>query len=535
MLYIGRWTKITVVIIGILGVIFTVPNFLPSAWLEKFPSWVPHQTISLGLDLQGGSYLLMEVDLGAVSKERLETLQGDVRAALRKAHIGYTDLNTQGDTVTFRVIDPARLDEARNLVKALAAPAGSLFSLGNQEYDIAVQPDGRISMTMSQAYQNQSRGDIVGQSIEVVRRRIDELGTREPAIQRQGEDRILIQVPGLKDPGHLKEVLGKTAKMTFRLVDMGASAADAVKGVVPLGDELLYEEDKNGNKTPYVIERRVMVSGDRLTDARAGFDQRTGEPVINFRFDSSGAKKFGDVTKENVGRPFAIVLDNKVLSAPVIREPILGGAGQISGSFTVQSATDLSSLLRAGALPAPLKVIEERTVGAELGADSIAAGKLAAIGGLLAVVVFMFLTYGLFGGFANLALAVNITLLMAILTAFQATLTLPGIAGMVFTMGMAVDANVLIYERIREEMRSGKTIIAAIDAGFRRATATIIDTNATHVLAALILYFVGTGPVRGFAVTLGLGVATSFFSAVMVTRLIVVTWLRQMRPKALTI
>ncbi len=535
MVYIGRWTTIIVVLIGIAGFIFALPNFLPSEWRAKFPSWVPNQTISLGLDLQGGSYLLLEVDLDAVKKERLEALQGDTRAALRKAHIGYTDLDIQGNAVTVRVLDTARMDETRSLLKNIATPAGNLLGLGVQEYDFTEQPDGRITMTMSQAYQNQTKGEIVGQSIEVVRRRIDELGTREPAIQRQGDDRILVQVPGLKDPTRLKELLGKTAKMTFRLVDSTASPADAVQGRVPIGDELLYEEDKVGQKMPFVVERRVMVSGDRLTDARAGFDQRTGQPVINFRFDSSGAKKFGDVTKENVGRPFAIVLDNKVLSAPVIREPILGGAGQISGSFTVQSATDLSSLLRAGALPAPLKVLEERTVGAELGADSVAAGKLAALGGLLAVVFFMLLTYGLFGVFADLALAVNIMLLMAILTAFQATLTLPGIAGMVLTMGMAVDANVLIYERIREEMKSGKTIIAAIDAGFRRARTTIIDTNATHVLAALILYFVGTGPVRGFAVTLGLGVATSFFSAMMVTRLIVVTWLRQVRPKALVI
>jgi len=530
MLYIGRWTFITVIIVTLLGVIFTLPNFLPTNVLAKFPSWVPHQTINLGLDLQGGSYLLMEVDLPAVTKERLETLQGDVRATLRKARIGYTDLKVEGDCVGLRVIDAARADEGRGLLQNLAAPAGTLFSIGSREYDLTTQPDGGMQMCMSEAYKNQARTEIVAQSIEVVRRRIDELGTREPAIQRQGQDRILVQVPGLKDPSHLKEVLGKTAKMTFRLVDATASPS-----AVPIGDEVLYEEEKDGTKTPYVVERRVMVSGDRLTDARSGFDSRNGEPVINFRFDSVGAKKFGDVTKDNVGRPFAIVLDNKVLSAPVIREPILGGQGQISGNFTVQQTTDLSSLLRAGALPAPLKVIEERTVGAELGADSVQAGKLAAVGGLLAVAVFMLLTYGLFGGFADLALLVNITLLMAILTGFQATLTLPGIAGMVLTMGMAVDANVLIYERIREEMRGGKTIIAAIDAGFRRAIATIIDVNVTHVLAAAILYFVGTGPIRGFAVTFGLGVITSFFTAVFVTRLIVATWLRQVRPKVLVI
>ena len=301
-------------------------------------------------------------------------------------------------------------------------------------------------------------------------------------------------------------------------------------------DDFLYEKDKAGNNTvAYLIQKRVIVSGDRLENAGSGFDQRTGEPIVNFRFDSRGAKEFGDATKANVGKPFAIVLDNTVISAPVIREPILGGSGQISGNFTLQTANDLSILLNAGALPAALSVIEERTVGAELGADSIQAGKIASVGGLAAVVVFIVATYGLFGLFATVALGVNMVLLMALLTALQATLTLPGIAGMVLTMGMAVDANVLIYERIREEMHAGKTVIAAIDAGFRRATATITDTNMTHVIAAAILYAVGTGPVRGFAVTLGLGVITSFFTAVMVTRLMVVTWMRRRRPKALTL
>jgi protein-export membrane protein SecD len=324
--------------------------------------------------------------------------------------------------------------------------------------------------------------------------------------------------------------------MTFRLVDVTGNAEDALKGRVPPDDELLYEQNKGGQPTtPYLVQRRVMVSGDRLEQASSGFDPRTGEPVVNFRFDTRGAREFGDVTKANVNRPFAIVLDNRVISAPVIREPILGGQGQISGNFTLETANDLSILLNAGALPAALSVIEERTVGAELGADSVQAGKLAALGGLLAVIAFMVATYGLFGVFATLALSVNMALLFALLTGLQATLTLPGIAGMVLTMGMAVDANVLIYERIREEMHGGKTVIAAIDAGFRRATATIIDTNMTHVLAAAILYAVGTGPVRGFAVTLGLGVITSFFTAVMVTRLIVVTWLRRTRPKALVL
>jgi protein-export membrane protein SecD len=321
-------------------------------------------------------------------------------------------------------------------------------------------------------------------------------------------------------------------------VDDGADPAQAAKGIVPIGDEVLEQVPGiNGEPQPsLVVEKRVLVAGDRLTDAALGFEQQRGnQPVVTFKFDSVGAREFGDVTKTDVGRRFAIVLDNKIIEAPVIQEPILGGTGQISGNFTVQSATDLSILLKAGALPAPLKIIEERTVGAELGADSIKAGQYSAVAGLILVVLFMVLRYGLFGLFANVALTLNVVLLLALLTLFGATLTLPGIAGIVLTMGMAVDANVLIYERIREEQRNGRTIIASIDAGFRRAMATIVDANATHLIASLILFQLGTGPVRGFAVTLGVGIITSFFTAVMVTRLIVVTWLKAVRPKRLAI
>jgi len=396
---------------------------------------------------------------------------------------------------------------------------------------------GTVVMKMTDAYKLQTQGDIVGQSIEVVRRRIDEMGTREPTIERQGEDRILVQVPGLQDPDRLKDILGKTAKMTFQLVDESASLDQAMKGIVPIGSEMLLQEPQKpgAQPIPIVVEKRVMVAGDRLTDARANFNQQTGEPVVTFRFDSVGARQFGDVTKENVNRRFAIVLDNKVISAPVIREPILGGSGEISGNFSTQSAADLSVLLRAGALPAPLKILEERTVGAELGADSIKAGQYSAVGGLILVALFMIARYGMFGAFADLALTLNVILLLAVLTLFGATLTLPGIAGIVLTMGMAVDANVLIYERIREEQRNGRGIMASIDQGFQRARATIFDANMTHLIAALILFQLGSGPVRGFAVALGVGIVTSFFTAVMVTRLIVVTWLQTARPKKLVL
>jgi protein-export membrane protein SecD len=538
MIYIGRWQTITVLSILLFGFLFAFPNFVPDGVRGAMPGWLPKSTINLGLDLQGGSYLLLEVDMPGVVKERMETMRGDIRAALRRARptINYTGLDAARESVSIHVADPAQLEAARKILQDIASPPGTFLGLGSAEYDMTDDGQGNFNLRMSPAYQRQMQSQIVSQSIEVVRRRIDALGTREPTIQQQGTDRILVQVPGLKNPEELKRVLSTTAKMTFRLVDANGNVQDALKGRVPPDDELLYETDKAGQQTnPYLVQRRVMVSGDRLERASSGFDSRGGEPVVNFVFDTRGAREFGDVTKTNVGRPFAIVLDNKVISAPVIREPILGGSGQISGNFTLETANDLSILLNAGALPAALTVIEERTVGAELGADSIQAGKLAAIGGLVAVVTFIILTYGLFGVFATVALAVNMVLLISVLTALQATLTLPGIAGMVLTMGMAVDANVLIYERIREEMHGGKTVIAAIDAGFRRATATITDTNMTHVIAAAILYAVGTGPVRGFAVTLGLGVITSFFTAVMVTRLIVVTWLRRMRPKALVL
>ena len=538
MIYITRWQRIVVLSILFLGLLFTTPNFLPERVRTSLPGWIPKSTINLGLDLQGGSYLLLEVDMPGVVKERLETLRTDIRALLRRERpvINFTDLNLAGNGITLHIGNPQQIDATRTILRTLAQPPGTVLGLGNNQYDISDDGQGNFTMRMTDTYQRQMRTQIVSQSIEVVRKRIDELGTREPTIQQQGQDRILVQVPGLKDPAQLKKILSTTAKMTFRLVDSTGNVENAIRGAVPADDELLYEAGPNGAQgAPYLVQRRVMVSGDRLRSASGGFDPRGSQPVVNFIFDTRGAKEFGDTTKTNVGRLFAIVLDNKVISAPVIREPIIGGSGQISGNFTLQSANDLAILLNAGALPAALTVIEECTVGAELGADSIQAGKLAAMGGLVAVVVFIIATYGLFGLFATLALGVNMILLVALLTALQATLTLPGIAGMVLTMGMAVDANVLIYERIREEMHGGKTVMASIDAGFRRATATIIDTNMTHVLAAAILYSVGTGPVRGFAVTLGLGVITSFFTATMVTRMMVVTWLHRMRPKKLTL
>lgn len=537
MVQVSIFTRIIVALILIGGILVALPNALPDNVRNRLPAWWGNQTVSLGLDLQGGSYLLLEVQLDEVQKDKIETLRADVRRALRRAHMGI-DLTTSDDSVSVHVIEPGRLEEAKTILEGLNPTiSGGVLSVGAREYDISEPGNGMLVMRMTDVYKKQSQEDVVNRSIEVVRKRIDELGTREPTIARQGEDRIVVQVPGLSDPKRLIEILKTTAKMTFQLVDETADPIQAEKGIIPIGSELLpmKPEKDRPQQPPVVVQKRVFVAGDRLTDARAEFDQRTGGSVVTLRFDTVGAKEFGDVTKDNVGRRFAIVLDKQVLSAPVIQEPILGGTGQITGNFTSQSANDLALLLRAGALPAPLKPIEQRTVGAELGQDSVNAGRWSTLGGLALVILFMIGRYGLFGVFADVALTFNVILLIAILTLLGATLTLPGIAGIVLTMGMAVDANVLIYERIREEQRNGRGMIASIDTGFRRAMATIIDANATHLIAALILFQLGSGPVRGFAVTLGLGIITSFFTAVMVTRLMVVLWLVIRRPKTLTI
>ena len=535
MLQVPLWSRLLTLIILLSGILIAFPNALSPEMRARIPKFLPSSAVSLGLDLQGGSYLLLGVDFDQVMRERVETLLTDVRAGFRKARIPLTDVKGGPDSVTLRVTESSRIQEARTLLQDLnPAMTGSVLSVGGKEYDMT-ENAGVFTLRMTDAFKTLTRQQVMDQSIEVVRRRIDELGTREPTIERSGEDRILVQVPGLQDPGRLKALLGKTAKMTFQLVD---ERANPNASLAPIGSEILpMMDDRNTNVPPQkiVVYRRVMVSGDRLTDASQGFDQQTGQPVVNFRFDSVGARQFGDVTKENVGHRFAIVLDKQVISAPNINTVILGGSGYIIGSFTPQSANDLAMLLRAGALPAPLTPLEERSVGAELGADSIKAGRYSALAGLVLVALFMILRYGLFGLFADIALTLNVILLLAALTAFGATLTLPGIAGIVLTMGMAVDANVLIYERIREEQRNGRTMLAAIDTGFRRAMATIIDANMTHLIASLILFELGTGPVKGFAVALGVGIITSFFTAVMVTRLIVITWLNTARPRKLLV
>jgi len=534
MLYFAKWKILLILGISLAGLMFTAPNFLDREVTDGLPDWLPHKQINLGLDLQGGSHLLLEVDTNAVVQERLQGLVEAARADLRKSRIGYTGgLGvSDGDKVIVRVRKPADLDKAVEVVKGLAnqLQPSIMGQGGGADIDVEVLDGNIIHITMTEVAIKDRKRAAVEQSIEVVRRRIDQTGTREPTIQRQGDERILIQLPGVKDPDRIKRLLGKTAKMVFRFVDQSTTVADALRGRVPPGSELLEEESRDGDGPPrqYVVRKRVMVSGESLIDAQPTFDQ--GRPVVSFRFDSVGAKRFGDATAKNVGRLFAIVLDGKVVSAPEIQSPILGGSGIITGGFSVQGANDLSVLLRAGALPAPLKILEERTVGPDLGADSVRAGKIASALAFVLVMVFMFGSYGLFGLAADLALIINIALIGAALSVLQATLTLPGIAGVVLTIGMAVDANVLIFERIREEAALGKTPFAAVDAGYKRALTTIIDANVTTLIAAILLFEFGSGPVKGFAVTLAIGIVTSMFTAVTLTRLLVALWLRRTRP-----
>jgi preprotein translocase subunit SecD len=534
MLYFTRWKAAAIVLTALIVCLLAVPNFFPDATVKSWPAWAQRHVV-LGLDLQGGSHILFEVDVNDVRKQRMESLRDDVRRTLlRDPRIGYTGLVIRGNAVEVRIRDAANADTSVTRLGELSTPLGGILGgSGQRAVEVTNAGDGLIRLTVPDvAFADRVRGAIE-QILPVLEKRINGLGLVEPIIQRQGTDRILVQVPGLNDPQRIIDIVGKTAKLEFRMVDTTVSPEQALQGRAPPDSEVLYSS--TAPKTPYVIEKRILVSGEELTDAQPGFDQRTSEPIVSFRFNTNGARKFAQATQENVGRPFAIVLDNEVISAPVIREPILGGSGQISGSFTVQSANDLAILLRAGALPAKLTPIEQRVVGAGLGQDSIAKGKLSSYVGAGMVILFMLVTYGLFGLFANVAVAINVAMIFGVLSLLNATLTLPGIAGIVLTVGIAVDSNVLIYERIREEVRAGRTPINAIDAGFSRALATILDSNITTFIAAAVLFYIGTGPVRGFAVTLGIGIITTVFTAFTVTRLIVATWVRWRRPQRVPI
>jgi preprotein translocase subunit SecD len=537
MMYFAPWKIALIALACLASVIFSIPSFFPAATVATWPNWLPKRQVSLGLDLRGGAHLLLEVDTSVVLRERLEAIVEGARNELRQARIGYTNLGVSGsNSVTLRLRDPAQTEQSRQLLVKLALPVQSTAGLGfgnaQTDMEVTATADGQIRMTLSEPALLERARNAVTQSIEIVRRRIDQTGVSEPTIQRQGNDRILVQLPGIDDPERIKRLLGTTAKLTFRMVDVGADP----NAPAPPGSEILEgEKSQQGRAERYVVKRKVEVAGDNLVDAQAGYDQRGGQPVVNFRFDTVGGKRFAEVTQQAVGQPFAIVLDNKVLSAPVIREPILGGSGQISGNFTVAGANDLAVLLRAGALPAPLKVVEERTVGPDLGEDSIRAGLISIAVAACLVVVYMVLAYGLFGLFADVALLVNLVMTLAAMSLLQATLTLPGIAGLLLTLGMSVDANVLINERIREETKLGKSPMAAMSAGFSRAFSTIFDANVTTLIKMALLYSLGSGTVKGFAVTISIGILTSMFTATVLVRLMMVTWLRQRRPTLLPV
>lgn len=525
MVHLSRSKIILILLVCFLSLLYAAPNTLsPQArsWLQaSMPAVIPHDTVNLGLDLRGGSHLLLEVELDAVVADALASLQDEVRSILRKEKIAYSDLGLRDGKVSFRVTDPTQQDAARDAVTF--------------DSNIKVSADdAMVTLAMRDDSIRERKLAALDQSMEIVRRRVDESGTKEPSIQRQGENRILVQLPGVDDPQRIKALLGTTAKMSFRLVDEMATAqlAGNPNMNVPPGTEKLPTTDLQLPNV--VVQKRVMVSGETLVDSQASFDQYN-QPSVSFRFDATGARKFGEATRNNVGKAFAIVLDNKVISFPRIQEAILGGNGQITGSFTTQEAKDLSLLLRAGALPAPIKILEERTVGPGLGADSIKAGAVAALVGTGLVAAFMILSYGLFGLFGTLALFINLAMIFALLSLLQATLTLPGIAGIVLTVGMAVDANVLVFERIREEIRLGRSPIASVDAGYRHALSAIIDANVTTLISAVLLMFFGSGPIKGFGVTLTIGTVTSVFTAIWVTRLFVVFWLMRAKPKTIPI
>lgn len=536
MLRFPRWLVILIGAVVFGGAFTAWPNLLTREQAENLPGWLSSQQINLGLDLQGGAHLLLEVDVGVVLDDQLKELRSNVARTLRDAGIRrFSRPRLVDGAIAVRITSATDVAAARKALEGFGTQI--VTALGSQS-DIIVTDagDNRLELRYSELAQTQRRAQVVKQSLEIVRRRIDEVGTREPTIQRQGDDRILVQVPGEDDPEALIATLQTTARMTFHLVDTTVGPSELARGLVPVGTEIYYEdpEIEGGRPRPWAIKSKVAVDGADLTDARPGFDQNRS-PSVDFTFNNRGAKQFADITRANVGRPFAILLDNKVISAPVIKSPILGGSGQISGGFTVSGANQLAIMLRAGALPAPIKVLEQRTVGPDLGADSIRSGKIAALIGMVAVVIFMVLGYGTFGLAANAALMINLILIAGALSALQATLTLPGIAGIVLTVGMAVDANVLVFERIREEVRSGKSPMAAVDTGYSRALGTIMDANVTTLIAAVILFWQGSGPVKGFAVTLAVGIFTSVFTAILVTRWIVSTWLRRTQPDVLEI
>lgn len=529
MLDFPRWKQAWFWFVTLFAVAAALPSLFAMANVP-WPKFLPAPMVNLGLDLAGGSHILLEANPDQVARQRLENMEEGVRARLGQAEprIRIGEISSKDGRLSFMLQNPTQVDAARELILPLTTGAGLT---GQRDWDIRVEDSSRFVLTPTKAGIDLAIGHAMDTATEVVRKRIDALGTREPTIIRQGNDRIVVQVPGLEDPQALKNLLGQTAKLEFKLVDVTASPADVAQGIAPPGSQIVpYADPLEGGAPAIAVKRLGGIRGDSLTDARQSFDQRNNEPVVSIQFDQQGGAKFAKLTSENVNRPFAIILDGKVLSAPNINEPILGGSAQISGGFTVQGANQLAIALRSGALPVDLKVVEERTVGPDLGADSIRKGGVAMLVGTAALMAFILATYGRFGLYACAALTLNVLMILGIMAIFNATLTLPGIAGFVLTIGAAVDANVLINERIREERAKGRRVFQAVELGYKEASRAIFDANITNVIAAVLMFFIGSGPIRGFAVVLMIGIATSVFTAVTLTRMWVANWLRRTRP-----
>lgn len=524
-----QWKSYIVYGICVLGIVFMLPNFLSEEQLEDLPSFLRNSQVRLGLDLQGGSYLQLKVDMSGAIQDRFAGYADEVRILLRQKKISFSNLNIiSGDNpaVIFEVLSE---EDAAKAEKQLASLQNMLIITDGKKVTAHLRPSELLTLRQS----------IINQSISIINRRVDQLGTTEPEVAAQGTDRIIVQLPGLKDPERVKGLINKTAKLTFHMVEAIIPASEVTNLYRPLpGTKLIPPEGDGLEGTPsfyYMVRQDARLTGDNLIDAQQSYDTQHNRVIVSFKFDAPGARKFADLTRENVGKAFAMVLDNKVISAPVINEEIPHGSGQISGNFTIQSANDLAVLMRAGALPATLSIMEEKTIGPSLGSDSIAAGQFATVLSIAAVMVAMAVLYSAFGMIANIALAFNTVLLFAGLSLMEATLTLPGIAGIALTIGMAVDANVLIFERIREELKAGKKPQLALALGYDRAMATIIDSNITTVIGALLLFWFGTGPIRGFAITLCLGIGVSMFTAIMLTRLISDKWVALRKDKPILI
>ncbi|MDE2595915.1 MAG: protein translocase subunit SecD [Sphingomonadales bacterium] len=532
MLDFPRWKQLWFWFVALAAALSALPSIFSLANLD-WPAALPAPKVNLGLDLAGGSHILLEANPAQVVRQKLDAMEENIHSKLRVADkpIRIGDISTKDGNVTFMVEDATQVDAMRELILPLTTGAGMT---GQRDWDIQVVDTTRFVLTPTKEGIDQAVTAAMDTATEVVRTRIDALGTREPTIIRQGRDRIVVQVPGLKDTQALKDLIGKTAKLEFKLVDTSASPTDIQQGIAPPGSQIVPFADPKKSSTgvgAIAVKRLGGIKGDSLTDAKQTFDQRNNEPVVSITFDQQGGAKFAKLTSENVNKPFAIILDDKVLSAPNINEPIMGGSAQITGSFTVESANQLAISLRSGALPVDLKVVEERTVGPDLGADSIRKGAIAFIVGTTALMIFMLFTYGRFGVYTCLALVLNVMMILGIMSLANTTLTLPGIAGFVLTIGAAVDANVLINERIREERHRGRRVVQAVEMGYKEASRAIFDANVTNVIAAMLMGYFGTGPIRGFAIVLIIGIFTSVFTAVSLTRLWVANWLRRARPE----